>query len=87
MEKDLDAQAFIVKYLGNNEQTHVRYCDFSNQMWDALESYDNLQGEIEIANAQAQLSAIMQTKFETISACVDYMNFTVFSTTLVIQSV
>lgn len=32
MEKDLDAQSLIVKYFGNNEQTHVRYCDFAYQM-------------------------------------------------------
>lgn len=35
-----------------------------------MESYYNLQGEIEIANTQAHLSAIMQIEFETISAYV-----------------
>ena len=61
MESDLDAQAFIVRYLGSSEQIHVRNCDFAYQMWDSLKSYYMLQGEIEISNAQAQLSAIMQS--------------------------
>ena len=70
MESDLDAQAFIVKYLGASEQIHVRNCDFAYQMWDSLKSYYMLQGEIEISNAQAQLSAIMQSESEDISVYV-----------------
>ena len=66
-DKDLDAHAFIVKYLGSSEQTHVRSCDCAFQMWDALKKYYNLQGEIEVANAQAQLSAILQTESEGIT--------------------
>ena len=69
-DKDLDAQAFIVKYLGSSEQTHVRSCDYAFQMWDALKKYYNLQGEIEVANAQAQLSAILQTESEGITVYV-----------------
>lgn len=70
MESDLDAQAFIVKYLGASEQIHVRNCDFAYQMWDSLKSYYMLQGEIEVSNAEAQLSAIMQSESEDISAYV-----------------
>ena len=66
-DKDLDAQAFIVKYLGSSEQTHVRNCDYAFQMWDALKKYYTLQGEIEVANAQAQLSTILQTESEGIT--------------------
>ena len=63
-------EAFIVKYLGSSEQTHVRSCDYAFQMWDALKKYYNLQGEIEVANAQAQLSAILQTESEGITVYV-----------------
>ena len=43
---------------------------FAYQMWEALSSFYELQGEIEIANAQAQLSAIIMTESEPISAYV-----------------
>ena len=33
---DLDAQAFFVKYLGASEQTHIRHCDATAQMWESL---------------------------------------------------
>ena len=70
MDKDLKAQAFIVRYLGASEQTHVRNCDFAYQMWDALKTFYSLQGEIEIANAQAQLSAIVQSESEDLTVFV-----------------
>ena len=59
-----------MKYLGSSEQTHVRHYDFAYQIWDALKSYYNLQGEIEVANAQAQLFSIMQTKSKDITVYV-----------------
>ena len=70
MDRDLKAQAFIVKYLGASEQTHVRNCDFAYQMWDALKTFYSLQGEIEVANANAQLSAIIQAESEDLTAYV-----------------
>ena len=45
----------------------MRSCDYAFQMWDALKKYYNLQGEIEVANAQAQLSTISQTEAEGIT--------------------
>ena len=42
MDRDLKAQAFIVRYLGPSEQTHVRNCDYAFQMWDALKSFYSL---------------------------------------------
>ena len=50
---DIKAQAFIVKYLGASEHTHVRNCVFAYEMWETLRSFYELQGEIEIANAQS----------------------------------
>ena len=67
---DMKAQAFIVKYLGASEHTHVRNCVYAYEMWESLRSFYELQGEIEIANAQAQLSAIIMTESEPISAYV-----------------
>ena len=70
MELDLDAQAFIVKYLGASEQTHIRHCDTAAQMWESLKSFYELQGDIEIANAHAQLSAIIMGETEEIAVYV-----------------
>lgn len=67
---DMKAQAFIVKYLGASEHTHVRNCVYAYEMWESLRSFYELQGEIEIANAQAQLSAIIMTESEPITAYV-----------------
>ena len=59
-----------MKYLGSSEKTHVRSSDYACQMWDALKEYYNLQGEIEVVNAQAQLSALLQTESEGINVSV-----------------
>ena len=53
MDMDLDAQAFIVKYIGASEQTHIRNCDTAHEMWIALKTFYELQGDIEVANAHA----------------------------------
>ena len=70
MAMDLKAQSFIVKYLGASEHTHVRNCKFAHEMWDSLKSFYELQGEIEVSNATAQLSAIIMTEAEDITVYV-----------------
>ena len=70
LDMDLDAQAFIVKYIGASEQTHIRNCDTAHEMWTALETFYQLQGDIEVANAQAQLSAIVMGETEDIAVYV-----------------
>lgn len=62
MDLDLEAQAFIVKYLGAFEHTLVRNCTYAWEMWNALISFYDLQGEIELSNANAQLSAVIMCK-------------------------
>ena len=70
MTMDLKAQSFIVKYLGASEHTHTRNCQFAYEMWDSLKSFYELQGEIEVSNATAQLSAIIMTESEDITVYV-----------------
>ena len=70
MDMDLDAQAFIVKYIGASEQTHIRNCDTAHEMWTALKTFYELQGDIEVANANAQLSAIVMGETEDIAVYV-----------------
>ena len=67
---DLDAQAFIVKYIGAYEQTHIRNCDTAHEMWTALKTFYELQGDIEVADAQAQLSTIVMGESEEIAVYV-----------------
>ena len=67
---DMKAQAYIVKHLGPSQQSHVRNCRYAHEMWDSLKKFYSLQGEIEVANAQAQLSAIIMTEVESISVYV-----------------
>ena len=67
LDLDLKAQSFIVKYLGASEHTHVRNCTYAWEMWAALKSFYELQGEIEVANANAQLSAIIMAEAEDIT--------------------
>ena len=50
-----------------SKQTHVKNCDFSFEKWDTLKSFYSLQCEIEIPNAMAQLSAIVQYKSEDLT--------------------
>lgn len=70
LDLDLKAQSFIVKYLGASEHTHVRNCNYAWEMWAALKSFYELQGEIEVANANAQLSAIIMAESENITVYV-----------------
>ena len=70
LDMDLDAQAFIVKYIGASEQTHIRNCNTAHEMWTALKTFYELQGDIEVANAQAQLSAIVMGESEDIAVYV-----------------
>lgn len=58
----MEAQAFIIKYLGASEHTHVRNCTAAYEMWNSPSTLYELQGEIEIYNATAQLSAIVMTE-------------------------
>ena len=69
-KKDFAAQAYIVKYLGASEQTHVRHCQNASEMWESLEKHYKLKGQIEIANASARLSTIIMSDAETL---VDYV--------------
>ena len=68
--KDLLAQTYIVKYLGPTELMHVRRCRFAFEMWDISREFYELQGSIEIANAQALLSGICQSEAENLTAFV-----------------
>lgn len=70
IDRDMEARAFIVKYLGASEHTHVRNCKSAFEMWNSLKNFYELQGEIEIANATAQLSAIIMTEAEDITTYV-----------------
>ena len=62
----MKAQPFIVRYLGPLEHTHTRHCKFAYQMWENLKYFNELQGEIEIANAQATLLAKIMTESESL---------------------
>ena len=39
LDMDLDAQAFFVKYIGASEQTHIRNCDTTHEMWTTLKTF------------------------------------------------
>ena len=67
IEKDIDAQAFLIQYIGTQQQTHVRNCGTAFEMWEKLKSYYQLKGEVEIANANALLFAIVMSESEAIS--------------------
>ena len=62
MDMDLDAQAFIRA----SEQTHITSCDTAHEMWMSLKTFYEFQGDIEVANAHAQLSAIVMGESEDI---------------------
>lgn len=62
MDKDLKAHASIVKYLGAIKHTHIQSCSYAWKMWNSLRSYCELQGDIEVLNASAQMSAIITIK-------------------------
>ena len=70
IEKDLDAQAFLVQYVGTKQQTHIRNCDTAYEMWESLKAYYQLKGDVEIANANALLSAIFMSETEDLSSYV-----------------
>ena len=53
--------SYIVKHLGPSELTHVTDCTTAAEMWEALKTFYQVQGAIEIANTEALLSAIIQT--------------------------
>ena len=58
-KKNIAAMAYIVKHLQTGELTHVRNCTIAAEMWEALKSFYDIQGAIEIANAEAELTAII----------------------------
>ena len=43
--KNIAALAYIVKHLQTGELTHVRNCEFAADMWDALKSFYDIQGD------------------------------------------
>ena len=53
----------LLSTLGRQNE-HVRRCEYAYEMWEALESHYVLQGDIEIANAIARLSAIIMYEAE-----------------------
>ena len=59
--------AYIVKHLQTGELTHVRNCETTTDMWDALKDFYDIQGAIEIANAEAELTAIIMGEAEDLS--------------------
>ena len=67
IEKDLDAQAFLVQYIGTRQHTHIRNCDTSYEMWESLKAFYQLKGDVEIANANALFFAIVMHESEEIS--------------------
>ena len=66
VDKEMEAKAFMVKYIGASEHTHVRNCKSAFEMWNSSKAFYELQGEIEVVNATTQLSAIIWTKAEDI---------------------
>lgn len=67
-KSDLKAQAFIVKYLGVGELTHIRHCNFAYEMWDVLKRFYSLKSNIEISNANMRLSALSQAEAEDLTS-------------------
>ena len=65
--KDQKARAYFVKHLHPDEYVHVRTCKHAHEMWDALVKVYAKRGEIEIANANAQLSAIVMGESEDLT--------------------
>ena len=59
--------AYIVKHHQTGELTHVRNCETAAEMWDALKTFYDLQGAIEIANAEVKLTAIIMGEGEDMS--------------------
>ena len=66
-KKDIAAMAYIVKHLQKGELTHVRNCETAADMWDALKAFYDIQGAIEIANAEDELTAIIMGEAEDLS--------------------
>ena len=69
-EQDMDAQSFLIQHIGVKQLSHVRNCLTANEMWESLSAYFELKGDVEIANAQALLSAIVMHESEDLSVYV-----------------
>ena len=66
-EQDMDAQSFLIQHIGVKQLSHVRNCLTAHEMWEALSAYFQLKGDVEIANANALLSAIVMHETEDLS--------------------
>ena len=69
-EQDMDAQSFLIQHIGVKQLSHVRNCLTANEMWESLSAYFQLKGDVEIANANALLSAIVMHESEDLSVYV-----------------
>ena len=69
-EQDGDAMSFIILHIGARQLSHVRNCDTAHDMWKSLSAYFQLKGDVELANANALLSAIVMYESEDLSVYV-----------------
>ena len=66
----MDAQSFFIQHIGVKQLSQVKNCLSANEMWESLSAYFERKGDVEIANANALLSAIVMHEFEDISVYV-----------------
>ena len=69
-EQDMDAQSFLIQHIGVKQLSHVINCLTANEIWESLSAYFQVKGDVEIANANALLSAIVMHEFEDLSVYV-----------------
>ena len=69
-EQDMDAHSFLIQHIGVKQLSHVRNCLTTTEMWESLSAYFKLKGDVEIANANALLSAIVMHESEDLSVYV-----------------
>ena len=69
-EQDMDAQSFSIQHIGVKRLSHVTNCLTAYEMWESLSAYFQLKGDVEIANANALLSAIVMHESEDLSVYV-----------------
>ena len=72
-EQDMNAQSFLIQHIGVKQLSHVRNCLSANEMWESLSAYFELKGDVEIANANALLSAIVMHEYEDLSVYVQHL--------------
>ena len=69
-QQDVDAQSYLIQHIGVKQLSHVRNCLTANEMWESLSAYFELKGDVELANANAMLCAIVMHETEDLSVYV-----------------